>query len=368
MSLSGKNPQAHEEAIESVVSSNIKHPKPKNIKDSNVILPCTLITAGLEGSIKTWDAYIDTTPDTLGHSSLVEASTRLPSFSQPHPLGIVKLAITSSNSGEYVCSNSIDGSGIHIYHIRFENESLCSRFLGQIPSSPVDCWGLSCIATSQYLKVFTGAHTGSLNIYQIPLDTLSSSRSILDISPQSIDLGCKFIHDICSINLPSDPNTSLVAVATESGSVYMVNATSNPTIQSTLSEHVKSVRKVAFSLHGNWLYSAGDDQKINIYKKHSSGSWSLDGTLSGHSSWILSLAVKTDKEDFWLASGSADGQVLIWNTESRECLYTFSHHVDQVFGLAFISPCNTDDAWVASVSGDKDILIYSLASKKSIQD
>lgn len=51
-------------------------------------------------------------------------------------------------------------------------------------------------------------------------------------------------------------------------------------------------------------------------------------TLSGHASWVLSVAFSPDNGYF--ASSSADHTVKLWQLDSRSCLHTFKDHNDQV--------------------------------------
>ena len=57
----------------------------------------------------------------------------------------------------------------------------------------------------------------------------------------------------------------------------------------------------------------------------------LVGTLSGHTSWVLSVAYSPDNEHF--VSSSADHTVRVWKESTRQCIHTFSEHTDQVFLL-----------------------------------
>ena len=74
---------------------------------------------------------------------------------------------------------------------------------------------------------------------------------------------------------------------------------------------------------------------------------SLAGTLSGHSSWVLSVAYCPDNQQFchWVrptdpdsshyhrvncVCRSSDKTVKIWDVSNRECCHTFKEHSDQV--------------------------------------
>ena len=54
-------------------------------------------------------------------------------------------------------------------------------------------------------------------------------------------------------------------------------------------------------------------------------------TLSGHTSWVLSVAFSPDNSRF--VSGSADHTVKIWDVAQKQCLHTFAEHSEQVKSL-----------------------------------
>ena len=52
------------------------------------------------------------------------------------------------------------------------------------------------------------------------------------------------------------------------------------------------------------------------------------GTLSGHASWVLSVAFSPDGKNF--VSGSSDKTVKVWEVGTKKCIHTFNAHADEV--------------------------------------
>ena len=84
-------------------------------------------------------------------------------------------------------------------------------------------------------------------------------------------------------------------------------------------------------------------------------------TLKGHTSCIFSVAVSPDGK--YLASGSRDRSVKIWNAKSGQCNQTFCEHSDDVWSICW-SP---DGNYLASGSDDKTIKIWDAKSGKCIR-
>lgn len=82
-----------------------------------------------------------------------------------------------------------------------------------------------------------------------------------------------------------------------------------------------------------------DPQKVikclGIYRQHAN----VVGTLSGHGSWVLSVAFSPDGKYF--ASSSSDKTVKVWELATKQCVHTFSEHSDQVSSYLILNMFST---------------------------
>ena len=75
-------------------------------------------------------------------------------------------------------------------------------------------------------------------------------------------------------------------------------------------------------------------------------------TLEGHSDLVFSVAYSPDGK--YIASGSADKSVIVWDTESRSCVATLKGHSNVVSSVAY-SP---DGKYIASGSADNSVKVW----------
>ena len=81
-------------------------------------------------------------------------------------------------------------------------------------------------------------------------------------------------------------------------------------------------------------------------------------TLIGHDSWIYALTLLPNG---FLASGSRDGKIIIWNVNETSPLYTLLGHS---FGIRDLIVINNE--YLASCSDDKTIKLWSLSNYNQV--
>jgi WD40 repeat protein len=113
------------------------------------------------------------------------------------------------------------------------------------------------------------------------------------------------------------------------------------------------IRAVAWSLDGRWLASGSDDRTVRVWEAES-GQELL--RLEGHTKSVNSVSCSPDGR--WLASGSDDNSVRIWDAETGRERRRLDGHENSVYSVSW-SP---DGHWLASGSFDKTVRIWDAVS------
>ncbi|MGH2396687.1 MAG: toll/interleukin-1 receptor domain-containing protein [bacterium] len=86
----------------------------------------------------------------------------------------------------------------------------------------------------------------------------------------------------------------------------------------------------------------------------------LERKLTGHKGWVNSVAVSPDGK--WMASGSRDKTVKIWDLKTGTCRATLEGHTDEVQSVA-ITP---DGKRILSASFDKSVRVWDASSGREL--
>jgi hypothetical protein len=122
--------------------------------------------------------------------------------------------------------------------------------------------------------------------------------------------------------------------------------------------HSNRVFSVAISPNGKYIASGSTDLTIKLWDVNSDNCLK---TFIGHSGKVESVCFSPDGK--YLASGSNDKTIKLWEENSGNCIKTFIGHSDHVNSVAF-SP---DGKYLASGSTDKTIKIWDLTNGKCLK-
>ena len=122
--------------------------------------------------------------------------------------------------------------------------------------------------------------------------------------------------------------------------------------------HSSRVTCAVFGPDGSWIASGSADNTIKLWDTTSGRELRA---LVGHKNWVKSLAVSSNGR--LIASGSNDETVKLWNVSSGQELYTLGSFGGSVEALAF-SP---DHRWLASGSKSGTVKIWDVESDREVR-
>ncbi|NCQ67761.1 MAG: protein kinase [Microcystis aeruginosa L111-01] len=131
-----------------------------------------------------------------------------------------------------------------------------------------------------------------------------------------------------------------------------------PFLYKTLTGHSDMVTSVVYSPDGRYLASGSDDKTIKIWEVATGKELR---TLTGHSDRVSSVAYSPDGR--YLASGSSDDTIKIWEVATGKELRTLTGHSSWVLSVVY-SP---DGRYLASGSVDKTTKIWEVATGKELR-
>lgn len=152
-----------------------------------------------------------------------------------------------------------------------------------------------------------------------------------------------------------DPETKILATASESGSVKLWDAQSGESIGVLNTSRYKSpVWSAIFSKDGSKLATASDDGHVRMWDVRTKQETGVD---ISHPFGVRSVALSPDGKT--LVSGTRNGAVTFWNADTGERIHaTEGHDSGIVMSVAF-SP---DGKYAASTGSDAIVKIWDVAT------
>jgi len=261
-----------------------------------------LATGDEEGIIKLWKPP---SKEDTNRDAVVEEWRTL-----QHSFAVVSVAFQPTQ-GDILASSSLDGT-IRLWQSTSTSEDML--LLRTIDVNIAEAWGLSF--DPQGKVIASGGHSGLVSIWDIESGSLQKT---LETESK------KFIFTVAF-----SPDNKWLVCSTSDGAIHVFDWMTQSRYK-TLKGQKLIVRSMCFSPVAPYLlYVACDDKLIHIYDvEHGE----LVASLRGHQEGVNAVDVSINGH--YLASGSVDNLVKIWDTRQRESIYFHDLHKDQVWGVGF---------------------------------
>ena len=164
---------------------------------------------------------------------------------------------------------------------------------------------------------------------------------------------------ISEIGCPIDysPYENIIISGNSDGSIHIYNFTSGALINSFKISN-SSVISTSFSSDGKWLATGSADGKVVLWNTSDSSNISKIVNLPDQISGITALMFSPDNT--LLASGSLLSSVILWNLSTFQVINAHLGHTNRITSLAFSPDGNT----LAAGSWDKSVIIWNVHNGK----
>jgi len=180
-----------------------------------------------------------------------------------------------------------------------------------------------------------------------------------DIS-QKVDVPKDITLNSSIIGINCHPKRNLIAAGTIDGPVLLYSFASNAENRElvTYEYHKKYCRAVKFSSSGEYLFTGSQDTVIYVIDVESNSEFRKFSRTDGSPLYSL-LPI----DNYLLASGEDDGQVVIWDFRMASPVAVFEDCSDYISCLAV----NKEKKTLLATSGEGVLAAYNIKSRKLIQ-
>ena len=296
------------------------------------------------------------------------------------------LTIDISKDGQLIASASFDG----VIKIWQRNGQLINSFTAHNDQ----IWSIKFIETQEQMILASASDDHTIKLWQIEnnqhklINTLTGHNGgikSLDFNPDKSILASasddktvklwkittsgrgKFRDTI--IGHQSDircikfsPNGKLLALSSDDRTIkiWPVDQVDGDFIADFIA-HEACVWNLSFSPDGKMLASASEDKTIKVWNLNTKSTsepkkYQLINTFKGHSSTVRSLAFLSDSDSIFLASGSADGVIKLWQINGDGQEIEIARHSSGIRGIGFIP----NEQILVSGSSDKTVRLWQL--------
>ncbi|EME27785.1 WD repeat-containing protein 61 [Galdieria sulphuraria] len=269
-------------------------------RDEQNCTPPLLATGDEEGLIKLWKPPLQEETD---RDAVVEEWKTL----QGHSFAIISVAFQPK--GDLLASSSLDGT-IRLW------QSSSGHLQRTIDVNIAEAWDLAF--DPQGKVIVSGGHSGVVSIWDVETGSLQKSLET--------ESNNKFIFAVAF-----SPDGKWLVCSTSDGTIQVFDWMTQSRLK-TLKGQKLFVRSLCFSPTAPYLlFAACDDKLIHIYDvEHGE----MVASLRGHQEGVNVVDVSSNHGHF-MASGSVDRSVKIWDCRQRESIYFHDLHKEQVWGVEF---------------------------------
>jgi WD40 repeat protein len=164
-----------------------------------------------------------------------------------------------------------------------------------------------------------------------------------------------------SLSVDFHPNGEVIAVGKTRGDIFIHDATTGRelfafnTVPGWPNPGAGNIGDLAYSPTGKYLAAGSDDDKIWLWETEN---YEILYYLEGHDSYINGVVFSADES--FLVSSSDDSTIGIWDLETRQLLVQLKSHTDTALRVDM----NAENTLIASISWDGTVKLWGIPASE----